>query len=214
MMSKVTEEIVSRMSAEAAEEFRQATEGMYLLDNSGGSYLRKEKAEAEIGAARKELEAGKADFATRLAELEKELEARGVELAQLRAGNTEQERERLERRLTEMTQAHQEELALMKAQYERDKKSLNIRQDLILAGAIDPDLAFTALGLDTETLDALEYDAGGNLAGHAERIKELQESKTFLFNVRSPRGTHIPPVENDGRAGNMVQEALAQIGYK
>lgn len=180
-MSKVMDDIAARLGPEAAAEFRKAADGMHLLDNSNGSYVRKEKAEAELAALKKELEARNSELAAGFDGVKANFEA---------------------------------ELAAMRTQAEREKKSMHIRQDLIQAGALDPDLALTALGLDAAALDALAFDSTGKLAGQAERIKDLQEKKTFLFNVRSPRGTHIPPAENNTKPGDMVREALSQIGYK
>lgn len=213
-MSKVMEEIASKLGAEAADEFRRAARGMHLLDNSGGSYVRKEKAEAELTAARKELEARNLEIAVRLEALNARFEEQGSKLSELQSGDAAQERKQLEQQLAEAKQLHQAELAALKEQSERDRKALHIRQDLIQAGALDPDLALTALGLGQAELDALTFEEGIGLTGHSDRIKELQESKTFLFNVRSPRGTHITPADKSARPDNLIQEALAQIGYR
>ena len=196
-MSKITEAIAAKLSAEAAKEFNAAVKelGYYLLDNSKSEYVNKGKADAELATANKSRD----DLAAKLEALQAEAAKGGAATAEL------------EKKLKEASEAHKAEVAELKAGADRDKKSSQVKQALTQAGARDADLAFTALGLD---LDKLNYDDKGNLLGISDLIKAQQEAKTFLYETKEPKNTHLQTVTTDKGVDALVDGALAQIGYK
>ena len=196
-MGKVMDAITEKMSAEAAKEFKAAIDdlGFYLLDNSKSEYVNKGKADADLATAKKSLE----DLAAKMETLQTDA-AKG--------GETSAE---LEKKLKAAMDAHKTEVAELKAGADRDKKTSQVKQSLMQAGARDADLAFTALGLD---LDKINYDDKGNLLGLSDLIKAQQEAKTFLYEVKDTKNTHMQTVNTDKGVDALVGDALAQIGYK
>ena len=196
-MSKITDAIAAKLSAEAAKEFNAAVKelGYYLLDNSKSEYVSKGKADAELTTANKSRD----DLAAKLETLQAEAAKGGETTAEL------------EKKLKEAMDAHKTEVAELKAGADRDKKSNQVKQALTQAGARDADLALTALGLD---LDKLNYDDKGNILGLSDLIKAQQEAKTFLYEVKEPKNTHMQTVTTDKSVDALIDGELSKLGYK
>ena len=181
-MGKVMDAITEKMSAEAAKEFKAAIDdlGFYLLDNSKSEYVNRGKADAELATAKKSLE----DLTAKMEALQADAAKGGETTAAL------------EKKLKEAMDAHKAEVSELKAGADRDKKSAEVKKALAKAGAYDPDDAYVVAGFD---LDKIDYDSKGNLVGLSDRIKALQESKTYLFDEEKVDNTNIPSKGTTGK---------------
>lgn len=200
-MSKVFEAIVAKLSEEAAKEFKEAAKGMTLLDNSTGEYVNRGKADADLAAAKKVAEGMEAEV--------KRLQGEAA-----KGGDLSKALEESQAKLKELEENHKREVSEFSKKAERDKKSDQIKRDLMKAGAHDPEDAFLVLSKMGLDLDALTFNDKGALMGHSDMIKEAQEQKVYLFNVQEPKGTHIPTSGGPKGVDDLVNAALGQVGYK
>lgn len=200
-MSKVVEAIVAKLGEEAAKEFKEAVKSMTLLDNSTGEYVNRGKAEADLAAAKKVSEGMEAEV--------KRLQGEAA-----KGGDLSKAFEESQTRLKELEANHKREIAEFSKQAERDKKADHVKRDLMKSGAHDPEDAFLVLSKMGLDLDALTFNDKGSLMGHSDMIKEAQEQKVYLFNVKESQGTHIPTSGGPKGIDDIVNGALAQLGYK
>lgn len=199
-MSKVIEAITAKLSEEAAKEFKEAVKGMTLLDNSTGEYVNRGKAEADLAAAKKVTEG-------------MEAEVKRLQEEAAKGGDLSKALEESQARFKELEANHKKEIAEFSKQAERDKKTDQVKRDLMKAGAHDPEDAFLVLSKMGLDLDALTFNEKGSLMGHSDMIKEAQEQKVYLFNVQEQKNTHIPTSGGPKGIDDIVNASLAQIGY-
>lgn len=200
-MSKVVEAIVAKLSEEAAKEFKEAVKGMTLLDNSTGEYVNRDKANADLAAAKKSAE-------------EMGAEVKRLQGEAAKGGDLSKALEESQARLKEIEANHKRDIAEFSKQTERNKKSDQVKRDLMKAGAHDPEDAFLVLSKMGLDLDALTFNDKGALMGHSDMIKEAQEKKVYLFNVNEPKGTHMQTSGGPKGIDDIVNGALAQVGYQ
>lgn len=200
-MSKVIEAIVAKLSEEAAKEFKAAVKDMTLLDNSGGEYVNRDKANADLAAAKKVSDGMEAEV--------KRLQGEAA-----KGGDLSKALEESQAKLKELEENHKKDIAEFSKKTERGKKEDQIKRDLMKAGAHDPEDAFLVLSKMGLDLDALTFNDKGSLMGHSDMIKEAQEKKVYLFDVKEPKGTHIPTSGGPKGIDDIVNGALAQLGYK
>lgn len=196
-MSKILEALKAKMTPEAFAELEKAAKGMHLLDNQDGSYVLKDKANAELADMKKTADAN----AEQLKKLETELAT-----AQAAAGTVEE----LKKQHADILARHAEEKTALQAQMLSDKKAYAVKTVLKSAGAHDADLAYQALGLD---LDKLDLSEKGEPVGLSDRLKALQEQKAFLFAEKQPQNSHM---KTDTGSGNpaLSTDQWGQLGLK
>lgn len=172
----ILDQLKKAMSPEAFAELEKASANMKLADLSTGEYVSKGKHEGEVKELNSKIETLTAQAQETSAEMEK-LSKSGATV------------EGLQKQIQTMQENHKEALQELERTNANDKKMFAVKAALSAAGAHDPDLAFTALGVD---LDKLEYGENNTIIGLSDRIKGLQETKHFLWKETKPANGHLP----------------------
>lgn len=174
----IFDDILAKLSDTAKEEFKKATEGMHLLDNSKGEFVNKGKAEAEKREIESKLKEAQAQIAA---------QSEAVKKAEAAVGNIEE----LKAKFAETEASYKKQLADIETATRRERQTFIVKDKLHAAGCKDVEYALFKLN-QKGALDKLEFKENGDVVGLTDHIKELQTESPAHWQAQEAKGTYVP----------------------